>query len=258
MVFPEIPGLALTTEAMVYDASNLWEFINGAAELYVIYRFVDLHIAYYRSADRAEIRAEVYRHSTTEDAFGMYSQERSAESHFLPIGTQGYAEDGILNFLAGEYYVKLSSNSFGDTVQQSMLKVARAMEGALGGPTSWPDVLALLPSRNRLPNSEQYVAESFLGYSFLKGAYVAQYREGDLFQVFIIPATSDSGARAMLAALSKVNHSPASGDTLRTIRDAHQGDMVVFCTGRYLAGVVRCNNPAVRSEFVEILQSSLR
>ncbi len=258
VVFPEIPGFVLTTEAMVYDASNLWEFIDGAAEVFVIYRFMDLHIAYYRCAGSAEIRAEVYRHKTPEDAFGMYSQERSPENHFLDIGTQGYAEEGIVNFLAGEYYVKLSSNDVGDTVQQSLLKVARAVAGALRGPTSWPGVLGLLPSRNRVPNSEQYVAESFLGYSFLRGAYVAQYREGGLFEVFVIPADSESGARAMLAALTEVNHSPVSVDSLRTIRDVHQGEMALLCVGRYLAGVVHCGDPAVRSEFVKILQSSLR
>ena len=257
VVFPEVPGFALTTEATVYEPSNLWDFIDGAADLFVSYGFVDLHIAYYRSDGGVEIRAEAYRHDTPENAFGMYSQERSPGNNYLEVGTQGYVEEGIVNFLIGQYYVKLSSNQIGGAVKESMLTIARRLEAAIGQTASWPGVLALLPKEERVPNSEQYIAESYLGYTFLRGAYTAQYRTKEPFEIFVVPAESDSVAASLVAALAEVNHITPSTRSLQTIRDVHQGEIALVLIGRYLGGVVHCKDASTRSKFIEILQSSL-
>jgi hypothetical protein len=256
--FPEVPGFVLTTEAMVYEPSNLWDFIDGAADLFVSYGFVDLHIAYYRSRGGVEIRAEVYRHDTPENAFGMYSQERSPANNYVKVGTQGYAEEGIFNFFAGQYYVKLSSNQTGDAAHDSLRTIALRLETALGQPAAWPAALALLPAEARLPNSEQYIAESYLGYTFLQGAYTAQYRTNELFEIFVIPATSDSIAASMCSALAAVNHVTLSSGSIQMIADPHQGEIAMVVKGRYLGGVVHCMDTSARSRFVEILQSALR
>jgi len=256
--FPEVPGFVLTTEERVYEPSNLWDFIDGAADLFVSYGFLDLHIAYYRSNDGAEIKAEVYRHDTPENAFGMYSQERSPGLNFVNVGTQGYAEEGIVNFLAGQHYVKLSSNQTGRALQDSMLAIARKLATAIGQSVTWPKALALLPVEGRVPNSEQYIAESYLGYTFLRGAYTAQYHTTEPFEVFVIPAVSDSVASSMAVALAEVNRLTPSTHGTQLIRDDHQGEIAVVRNGKYLGGIVRCNNAPVRSKYVEILQSSLR
>ena len=256
--FPEIPGFVLTTEATVYEASNLWDFIDGAADLFVSYGFLDLHIAYYRSNDGAEIKAEVYRHDTPENAFGMYSQERSPGLNFVNVGTQGYAEEGIVNFLTGQHYVKLSSNQTGGGIQDSMLVIARKLATAIGHSAGWPKALALLPAEERVPNSEQYIAESYLGYTFLRGAYSAQYHRAEPFEIFVIPAVSDSAASSMAVALARVNRLTPCTDGTQLIHDEHQGDIALVRIGKYLGGIVRCKKDPVRSKFVEILQSSLR
>jgi hypothetical protein len=256
--FPEVPGFVLTTEAKVYEPSNLWDFIDGAADLFVSYGFVDLHIAYYHSRSGVEIRAEVYRHDAPENAFGMYSQERSPGNNFVKVGTQGYAEEGIFNFFAGHYYVKLSSNQTGDAVHDSLQTVAWRLETALVQPAVWPSALALLPAEARVPNSEQYIAQSYLGYTFLHGAYTAQYRTNELFEIFVIPTTSDSIAASMCSALASVNHFTPSSGSLSVIPDPHQGEIALVVKGRYLGGVVHCKDTSARSKFVKILQSALR
>ena len=35
--FPEVDGWALAGDVLTYDADNLWEYINGAAELFLEY-----------------------------------------------------------------------------------------------------------------------------------------------------------------------------------------------------------------------------
>ena len=46
--FPELGGYKKNTDFPVYSPDNLWDFINGAAETYLAYGFVDVHVAEYK------------------------------------------------------------------------------------------------------------------------------------------------------------------------------------------------------------------
>jgi hypothetical protein len=256
--FAPIQGFSITPESTVYDPGNLWMFIDGAAELFLTYGFVDLHVAYYRSPDGTEVRGEIYRHDTPENAFGMYSQERSPGSLFIGIGVQGYSEEGMLNFFAGQFYVKLSTGSTGSGVEQALLTVARSINRTLSQPAAWPEALTLLPTRGRVPNSEQLISRDFLGYGFLNGAYVAGYSEQGKFEVFVIPTASQTEAEAMVSAFAGANKLPVPDRNPCTIRDANQGEVTFVVKGKTLAGIVHCKDASVRTHFMEILQTSLK
>lgn len=256
--FPAISGFQLTVEPTVYDPTNLWMFIDGAAELFLTYGFMDLHVAYYRSDGGREIRSEMYRHDSPENAFGMYSQERSAEGTFIDLGVQGYAEEGSVNFLAGPYYVKTSANVNDSATARAMLGVARAVAAELAQPASWPAALSLLPEHSRVHNSEQYIAQDYLGYAFLKRAFVARYADSCRFEMFVIPAESHASVAAMAENLARANNVSLGSGKTQVIHDAHQGDIALVITDRALGGIVRCSNSAVRDSFLEILQSSMK
>jgi hypothetical protein len=256
-LFPAVSGYDLTFEPTVYDPSNLWMFIDGAAELFLVYGFVDLHVAYYRNGG-VEVRAEVYRHDRAEKAFGIYSQERSPDCTFVKIGVQGYVEEGGMNFLSGRSYVKLSANRSDSTVQQSIMLVGQRIADALGESGSWPEPLALLPKVGRIQNSEQYIAESYLGYTFLRGAYTARYGAGGDIEIFVISAGSEADASSMASALAAASHVSTTTGPVRTIPDAHQGDVTLVIQGRHVAGILRCKDLDLRAEFVKFLQSSVR
>ncbi len=71
-VFPSLSGYKIKTDYPVYLPDNLWDFINGAADTYLAYGFVDLHVAEYKKGKNV-IKAEIYRHSDNIMAFGIYS-----------------------------------------------------------------------------------------------------------------------------------------------------------------------------------------
>ncbi|MCK7485355.1 MAG: hypothetical protein MZU97_07190 [Bacillus subtilis] len=108
--FPAIPGWRLTGPPIVYTPDNLWDFIDGAAESYLAYSFVDLQVGEYVSPESVAVRVELYRHADPDNAFGIYATERAPGYSFLKVGAQGYEAEGILNFLTGRYYVKLSTH----------------------------------------------------------------------------------------------------------------------------------------------------
>lgn len=258
-LFPAIDGWAIVKEGTVYTPDNLWDFIDGAAELYLAYGFVDLNIAEYRKPGVADIRVELYRHKSTPDAFGIYSQERNPEYRFIDIATEGYTEEGVLNFLCGIYYVKISTHQQGEVVRTATLSIGREVERHLKQKTGWPSPLALFPKAGKEMRSESYIAVNFLGYAFLHSAYTARYTKPAPLSLFIIERESPLQAEQMLKEYLTALHSEAAAapGEVTQISDPNNGPVAVLLQDRYLCGTYNCSDPKARKEALGELREAL-
>lgn len=194
-VFPVLQGYKIRTIYPVYTATNLWDFIDGAAATYLSYGFVDLHVAEYKKG-KAVIKLAIYRHSDNLMAFGIYSAERSPSYRFTNIGAQGYFIEGAINFFKGSYYVKIKTNSRNEKVWQSTEILAQKVAGMLEGVNSLPAMLSVFPADGRKSNEESFINESVLGHNFLNKAFKASYQvDNDSFDIFVIEEQSSDEAR---------------------------------------------------------------
>jgi len=187
---PELHGYKKVTDYPVYTAENLWDFIDGAADAYLSYGFIDLHVAEYKKGKNV-IKLEVYRHSDHIMAFGIYSSERSSSFHFTNLGTQGYEADGAINFFKGNYYVKIRTFSKDEKTIKSSELLAASVAEMLPGETTMPVALSLFPAEGRKINEESYINESVLGHKFLSKAFKAVYETGnDKYSAYIFEKAS--------------------------------------------------------------------
>jgi Family of unknown function (DUF6599) len=256
--FPEIEGWRLTVTERVYGPSDLWDIIDGAADTYLGYSFLDLHLADYENDEGINVRVELYRHTSFDNSFGIYTAERSPDYHFIDIGSQGYIEQGVLNFLCGYYYVKMTCLNQGDKVQNSLIEIARNIDKNLKQDKNWPEILQLFPP-GKLLNSERYFSENFLGLEFLHSAFTADYsREDGDFQVFIIRKENPIEAREMLREyLAFTKQDLEISDGQFKIHDPYNGDIDIILKGNTMAGIVNCEVESTRTEFLEILKEKL-
>jgi len=258
-VFPEVSGWTLTPGEKTYTRTNLWDIIDGAADVFLSYGFIDLSIARYEDSSGTDVRIELYRHSSRANAFGIYSQERNPDYRFIDVGTQGYIEDGVLNFLCGTYYVKLTSQRAGREGREAMMLLALRVEEHLKQAKGLPATLTLLPTEGRLVNSEAYVAESFLGYAFLHSAYVAGYEADTSFKLFIIVADAPGKAQEMINAYRKAAGQPfgVTEEGRYLIADPYNGNVHLLWRHRYLCGVLNCSTPKVAEQYLGNLDTTL-
>jgi Family of unknown function (DUF6599) len=190
LTFPDIEGYKKNTGFTIYTPDNLWDYINGAAETYLAYGFIDLHVAEYKKGKNV-IKIEVYRHPDHTMAFGIYSTERSPSFRFLNLGAQGYIADGAINFFKGDYYVKIRTYSKNEKTIQTAQSLALRVSDMLKGSSDMPGVLSEFPLQGKKPNEEIFINESVLGHKFLTGAFRADYEMGpDNFSIFIIESKS--------------------------------------------------------------------
>jgi hypothetical protein len=193
--FPELKGFKITTDYPVYTPDNLWDYIDGAADMYLAYGFVDLNIAEYTQGKNI-IKVEIYRHIDNVNAFGIYSSERFPSYHFVDIGVQGYVTEGQVFFLKGKYYVKVMTNSKSARILESVEPLAYKVVSILKGETSIPGLIGAFPEEGKKPYEEIYIHESVLGHSFLTAAFKANYEvDGVAFSIYLMEKGSVEESR---------------------------------------------------------------
>ena len=259
--FPEVKGWKPYEKPQVFSRNTLYEYIDGAADLYLKLDFQELEVVEYRNEKKAAVTVEVYRHRTPNHAFGIYSQERLADASFLDIGAQGYYENNVLNFVKGLYYVKINSYNTGADDREILLNFGRKVAQNLEGKNSLPAILSSFPPEGKKKNSEKFISREFLGYSFLLPAFTADYDlAGKKFQVFVIEGRNQNECRDMMKKyLQEVGSQEREGhEGLYRIKDRHHGEIDLFWKGKYIWGTLNLDVPDLRSKYLKSFEDFYR
>ena len=222
---PDLKGFKKTYNYPVFLPANLWDFIDGAADTYIAYGFIDLHVAEYKKG-KDVIKLEIYKHSDNVMAFGIYSNERSPSFNFLNLGSQGYIADGAINFFKGNYYVKIRTYSKKENTLKSEESLAQRVSEMLAGTSEMPSSLLLFPEDGKKKNEEMYINESVLGHKFLNNAFKAVYQTGnDNFSIFILDKNSlEEAQKTVNAYLASAGLEAIDSETGRfMVKDGYNG-----------------------------------
>jgi len=259
--FPEITGWKQSGEIQTFIPKNLYEYINGAADLYFAYDFQELKVAEYQNEKKASVTVDVYRHRTPLYAFGIYSQERLSEANFLDIGIQGYYEKGFLNFLTGPYYVKLSTINTGPEDQEVLVAFAKRTAENLGPKGSLPSILSDFPAEGKQKHSEKFIAKNFLGYAFLHSSFTADYElQAKKFKLFVIEGKNKNGCKDIIEKYLQTVKSPRKDTTegRYTLSDPHHGEIDLHWKGRYIWGIININDVDLRSKYLKLFEDRVK
>lgn len=225
LLMPEISGYKKTTDFPVYNPENLIDYIKADPETFLSYEFIDLHVAKYKKG-KNEIILEIFRLSDNNDAFGIYSSERSSSFRFMNLGSQGYIADKAINFFKGEYYVKIRTTSKSEKAMHAAESLALRVSNMLPGDSKMPAVLSRFPETGKKLNEETYISESVLGHKFLDKAFKALYEIGtDNFSIFILEEKSSEKAKQSVDEfLKSAGMDTADGDSGKyLLRDINNG-----------------------------------
>jgi hypothetical protein len=255
--FPDIQNWKLKVNERIYNSGDLWELIDGAADIFVSYNFDDLHIAEYTKKNQV-IRVELYHHKSAEDTYGIFTAERMPDYPQVFVGSLGYKSQGVLNFLAGNYYVKVMSVGVDEADEQSIAQVAGKVDTQLSQPKGVPGVVSLFPEEGKIALSDTYIAQNFMGYSFLHHAFTVKYDKPSDFQLFIIPlskAEIDHMVEQYLAMMKE--DKVQKHDDIIIVSDLFNGTVYLLQNQGYLIGVINAGNEEVAKAIIEKTASKL-
>jgi len=262
-LLPEISTWEQTESPQNYFPENLFEYINGAAEVYLSYDFRELLVAQFGvEGDSKNVAVEIYDMGSENNAFGIYSAERFPESRFLDIGVQGYIDEGILNFLVGRYYIKLFCFDCEEESEDTLVRFSDEISRRVKEKGGLPKPLLSFPKKGLVSHSEKYILRNFMGYSFLHDGYMASYEiEDQEFECFVIEGRDEADAQSMLEKYieTKPAETLQKKESVYMINDRYYQNIFITRAGRFLCGVLKIGEgaEAVGMEYLGELRSAL-
>jgi hypothetical protein len=260
-----VAGWTRQGEARSFTPKNLWEYIDGEADLFLAYGFAGLETAQYAKADDAErsITVDVYDMGAPLNAYGVFSSERGEGAKPVAVGAQGYAGDGLVAFWRGSYYVKIATMDTGDA--EAALSLAAATAERLRGTSELPSEFKRLPAKDRISGSERYVRKDALGHKALTNVVSADYRAGKALATLHLAHLLD-GEKAKQAWQKLRDFEGQAGEGLTgvsgigeaafAVRDSSYGKMVVARQGRFV--VIAAGEKSDRTELSRLANNTLR
>jgi len=167
-------GVGRSSPPRTFIGQDLWEYINGGAELYHTCGFIEVATADYRK-DETEMVVDLYRFDSAVNAFGLYSMLRPDEADLAKFGVEGHIAPSKIEFVKGDLLVRVIGFDQSDETGLALINLADEINKQLPGGTQLPPAFGLFPSDNAVKGSTRYYAEAFLGQSFLAGVYCQDY-----------------------------------------------------------------------------------
>ena len=259
-----VVGWTRPAQPRSFTPTNLYNYIDGAADLFLAYGFKGLETAEYAEQGHPDhaITVDVYDLGSPLHAFGVFAVERPTGVKGLQVGTQGYSSDGLLAFWKGSYYVKLALMQKED--EEAGRGLARKTADGLPGRVTLPEELRRLPLQWRVPNSERYVMKDALGHGFLSEMVSADYHVGKVTVTLnVADLATASQAKAAWQKLrdfeahagKAVTKLSGAGEECFAAREASHGEMLAARKGRFL--VIAESEKASRKDLLTMLNRAV-
>jgi hypothetical protein len=141
------------------NASNIFEYMDGAGEIYIGYRFDGLEVIEYTAPGESNILVELYFMKTADDAFGLLSLDWGGKPIDLETSSQKAEEnqkvwpgalygEGLLRLRSNALYARIMAEKETPQSKEAVLAIGRAVVNDRRVASS-PALLGLLPETLR-------------------------------------------------------------------------------------------------------------
>lgn len=227
-----VPGWTPQAEARTFGPDNLFEYMDGNAEGYLLYGFQNMHgVTCLKGGVTLVI--DISDFGDADSAYGMFCANRDLRQPPAKLGMGGQIVPRRAIFAKGQYYVEVGAEPEGDHTA-TLREWTAALEKIATGTNEIPVALSWFPTAGQ--QSLRLVPESVLGIRLLKRGYVAQY---DFGKAFVVTEASAESAAAVMQKLrerfGETAKAPIADDAFQ-VTDKYLGRVCIARKGRYLAG----------------------
>lgn len=250
-----------------FVAENLFEIINGDADLYLKAGFVRLETRRFSLKPEPQEHLEIFIYQMVRhrSAFAVYSVRRGEEARPSPLTRFAHRYRNGLFLVHGPYYVEMRATEESPPMVAAMNDLAKAFMQAREIAAEPIPELNLFPSEGLLPGSLALHPANAFGFDGFTDLFTARYRLiGKPATAFLRPCPSPGAAadlaadyQAFLAAYDGVaapaDHQFPEGRLIR-LMDTYT---LVFVHGNTVAGVHGAATPKLAVRLARALQARL-
>ena len=193
---------------VTYDGETIFDYINGAGEVYRSYAFSHVDVERYQRSEAEGVTIELFDMGNPHDAFGVFSYAREEEEEGIGAGFE--QKGRILCFWQDRFYVCVAAEQRYEDPGPVLEEVARGVSAQLPSGGERPGLVGALPPEGLVPFSDRYfhlhqtlnynyylVRENVLNLSPDTDAVLARYAPGSTYLVMIRYDTESEASTAL-------------------------------------------------------------
>ena len=176
----DIKGWTKQRSMQQYAGENLYEYIDGGAEIYHEYGFVQVVVQDYINDEGKSISVEIFEMASPASAYGMYTFKTNTKGKWILIGKDAQLADYYMNFWKGPFLVTLTGFDETEETWEGLLTIAKNIDSKIPPTGEKPHIVSFLPEEDLVDQSFKY----FKGFLGLRNSYpffsldILGYQEG--------------------------------------------------------------------------------
>jgi hypothetical protein len=127
----EIAGWQKTGDTRVYQAKDLWQYIDGDAEQYIQAGVVSTSTSDYNYQSRLEAVVDVHTMGSPDGTSKILSKAQAGDAKTIQLGDGGVAYAQSVTFRKGVYLVRIVAYQSYSDGPQALMSLAHAVESKL-------------------------------------------------------------------------------------------------------------------------------
>jgi hypothetical protein len=134
------------TDKLNYTGKELYDYINGGAELYLSYGLVSMTGCKYNGHNLPQITVEIYEMTSAKNAFGVYTQSRDKEESDYGQGSQSFPD--FILFWKDKYFVIVNTQEVTPESESAIQYLARLIDKSIPETGEIPAIVNALPKED--------------------------------------------------------------------------------------------------------------
>jgi hypothetical protein len=204
---PTTAGPWLSEADQVFDTATIFEYIDGAGEVYRSYNMRYLVARRFHKDGRPDLVVDAFDMGSSADAFGVFTHDLDGLD--AGIGQASTYKAGLLSFWKDRYFLSVYAEEETAETKALVLDLGRSIAAAIPGEGAPPAVLGLLPRDGQAPgrvrffhshailNYHFFVADAdILGLAGTADAVLADYADGGGVSRLLVIAYAEAAAAA--------------------------------------------------------------
>lgn len=141
-------------EDHVYDGQTIFDYIDGAGEVYRAYNMRSCLSRRYVAPEGPAIILDLFEMASSYDAFGVFTHDPDGDE--LAIGQGAVYRSGWLGFWKDRFFVSLYADEDTEAAKQALLELAGKVASLIKKQGPKPQILSRLPKKGLQARSIRY------------------------------------------------------------------------------------------------------
>ena len=147
-------GWAKAEEDALYDDRSIFDYINGAAEVYRSYNMQRCLSRRFEVQDGPAIILDIFDMGSSEDAYGVFTHDQEGKA--MDLGQGAFYRAGWLSMWKDRFFISLYAEEETKETVAALMKLAQSVSRLIEREGDKPHILSYLPSIGIQPGSVKF------------------------------------------------------------------------------------------------------